>query len=67
LPLYPFYYIFSYSSRFVLLFHSPSSYLGPYILLNIFLLKKISSCFVNWMLFFFNVVDFVPACLPKNA
>jgi len=25
------------SSRFVLLFHSPSSYLGPYILLNIFL------------------------------
>jgi len=27
------------SSRFVLLFHSPSSYLGPYILLNIFLQK----------------------------
>ena len=25
------------SSRFVLMFHSPSSYLGPYILLNIFL------------------------------
>jgi hypothetical protein len=24
------------SSRFVLLFHYPSSYLGPYILLNIF-------------------------------
>ena len=42
LPLYPFYYIFSFtqlfnssSSRFVLLFHSSSSYLGPYILLNI--------------------------------
>ena len=27
------------SSRFILLFHSPSSYLGPYILLNIFLSK----------------------------
>jgi hypothetical protein len=27
------------SSRFVLIFHSPSSYLGPYILLNIFLSK----------------------------
>jgi len=27
------------SSRFVLLFHSPSSFLGPYILLNIFLSK----------------------------
>jgi len=27
------------SSRFVLLFHSPSSYLGPYILPNIFLSK----------------------------
>jgi len=27
------------SSRFVLIFHSPSSYLGPYILLNVFLSK----------------------------
>ena len=27
------------SSQFVLIFHSPSSYLGPYILLNIFLSK----------------------------
>jgi hypothetical protein len=39
LPLYPFYYIsylLNYSSfRFVLLFHSPSSYLGPYFLLKI--------------------------------
>jgi len=34
LPLYPFYYIFSFiqlsSSRFALIFHYPSSYLGPY-------------------------------------
>jgi len=32
------------SSRFVLLFHSPSSYLGPYILLNIFLSKISRAC-----------------------
>ena len=32
------------SSRFVLLFHSPFSYLGPYILLNIFLSKISSAC-----------------------
>jgi len=32
------------SSRFVLLFHSPSSYLGPYILLNIFLSKISKTC-----------------------
>jgi len=32
------------SSRFVLLFHSPSSYLGPYILLNIFLSKISGAC-----------------------
>ena len=32
------------SSRFVLLFHSPSSYLGPYILLNIFLWKICRAC-----------------------
>ena len=32
------------SSRFVLLFHSPSSYLGPYILLNIFLPKISRAC-----------------------
>jgi hypothetical protein len=48
LPLYPFYYIFSFtqhfSSRFVLLFHSPSSYLAPYILLNIFLSKISRAC-----------------------
>jgi len=32
------------SSRFVLLFHSPSSYLAPYILLNIFLSKINKAC-----------------------
>jgi len=32
------------SSRFVLLFHFPSSYLGPYILLNIFLSKISRDC-----------------------
>jgi len=32
------------SSRFVLLFHSPSSYLAPYILLNIFLSKISRAC-----------------------
>ena len=32
------------SSRFVLLFHSPFSYLGPYILLNIFLSKISRTC-----------------------
>ena len=32
------------SSRFVLLFPSPSSYLGPYILLNIFLSKISRAC-----------------------
>ena len=32
------------SSRLVLLFHSPFSYLGPYILLNIFLLKISRAC-----------------------
>jgi hypothetical protein len=31
-------------SRFVLLFHSPFSYLGPYILLNIFLSKISRPC-----------------------
>ena len=48
LPLYPFYYISlllnSSSSRFVLLFHSPSSYFGPYIILNIFLSKINRAC-----------------------
>ena len=43
LPLYPFSYNFSLlnpsSSWFVLIFHSPFSYLGQYILLNIFLSK----------------------------
>ena len=39
------------SSRFVRLFHSPFSYLGPYILLNIFL-SKISKAFSS---FFVNV------------
>jgi hypothetical protein len=48
-PTYPFPFIHftilnSSSSRFVLLFHSPSSYLGPYILLNIFLLKINRAC-----------------------
>ena len=32
------------SSRFVQLFHSPASYLGPYILLNIFLSKISTAC-----------------------
>ena len=32
------------SSRFFLLFHSPFSYLGPYILLNIFLSKISTAC-----------------------
>ena len=36
--------LFSSSSRFVLLFHSPFSYLGPYILLNIFLSKTRTAC-----------------------
>jgi hypothetical protein len=37
------------SSRFVLIFYSPSSYLGPYILLNIFLskIRKISKIHHN--------------------
>jgi len=43
----------SFISRFVLLFHSPSSYLGPYILLNIFL-SKISRTFSS----FFVIVHF---------
>ena len=42
------------SSRFVRLFHSPFSYLGPYILLNIFL-SKISRASSS---FFFNVHAF---------
>jgi hypothetical protein len=36
--------LISSSSRFVLLFHSPFSYLGPYILLNIFLSKTRTAC-----------------------
>ena len=36
--------LFSSSSRFVRLFHSPFSYLGPYILLNIFLPKISRTC-----------------------
>jgi len=36
--------LYSSSSRFFLLFHSPSSYLGPYILLNIFLSKISRAC-----------------------
>jgi len=44
------------SSRFVLLFYSPSSYLGPYILLNIFL-SKISRTSSS---FFVIVHVFVP-------
>ena len=42
--------LISSSSRFVLLFHSPFSYLAPYILLNIFLSKISRACssfFVN--------------------
>jgi hypothetical protein len=35
------------SSRFVLIFHSPSSYLAPYILLNIFL-SKVSRAFCSF-------------------
>ena len=37
--------LISSSSRFVLLFHSPSPYLRPYILLNIFLFKNKQSLF----------------------
>ena len=36
--------LISSSSRFVLIFHSPFSYLGPCILLNIFLSKIIRAC-----------------------
>ena len=36
--------LISSSSRFVLLFHSPFSYLGPYILLNILLSKISRAC-----------------------
>ena len=36
--------LISSSSRFVRFFHSPFSYLGPYILLNIFLLKISRTC-----------------------
>ena len=36
--------LISSSSRFVRLFHSPFSYLGPYILLNIFLSKLSTAC-----------------------
>ena len=43
--------LISYRSRFVLLFHSPFSYLGPYVLLNIFLSKIGRAC----SSFFFNV------------
>jgi hypothetical protein len=39
------------SSRFVLLFHSPSSYLGPYILLNIFL-SKITAWPWRWRIYY---------------
>jgi hypothetical protein len=42
--------LISSSSRFVRLFYSPFSYLGPYILLNIFLSKISTTCssfFVN--------------------
>ena len=48
--LYLYMLLISYSSQFVWLFHSPFSYLGPYILLNIFLSKisrACSSVFVN--------------------
>ena len=44
-------FLISSSSRFVRLFHSPFSYLGPYILINIFL-SKISRAFSS---FFVNV------------
>jgi hypothetical protein len=36
--------LISCSSQFVLLFHSPFSYLAPYILLNIFLSKTSTAC-----------------------
>ena len=44
------------SSRFVRLFHSPFSYLGPNILLNIFLSKNSKA----WSSFFVNVHDSAP-------
>jgi hypothetical protein len=43
--------LISSSSRFVRIFHSPFSYLGPYILQNIFLSKISRAC----SSFFFNV------------
>ena len=45
-------FIISSSSRFVPLFHSPFSYLGPYILLNIFLSNISRAC--SSFLFFFG-------------
>jgi hypothetical protein len=36
--------LYTSSSRFVLVFHSPSSYLKPYIFLNIFLSKISRAC-----------------------
>ena len=48
--------LISYSSRFVRLFHSPFSYLGPYIFINIFL-SKISTAFSS---FFVNAHASVP-------
>jgi len=36
------------SSRFVLLFHSPSSYIGPYILLNVPVILAANSCMSIW-------------------
>jgi hypothetical protein len=37
-------FLVSYNSRFVLVLHFPFSYLGPYILLNIFLSKTNTAC-----------------------
>ena len=46
--------LISSSSRFVRLFHSPFSYLGPYFLLNIFLSKISRACSSFFIRFFFG-------------
>ena len=62
--LYFFPLLISSSSRFVRVFHSPFSYLGPYILLNIFLSKISRAC----SSFYVNVHSSAPydtTCLIK--
>ena len=54
--------LISSSSRFARLFHSPFSYLGPYIFLNIFLSKISRAC----SSFFVNVHAFAPYDILTN-